>query len=547
MRILFILALLAAILGVPFALKPEDEHDPRRAVSPRQVLNIITPHSESIRREFTDAFRRHMRDREGREVFIEWRVPGGTSEIEKILDTEYTFAFQRHWEGTLGNPWSREVAISFTHRRVGLPEDPGEDNPGQAARRAFLKSTVGVGLDVFFGGGAYPFVIHSAKGYLVDSGIAERHPDWFTEDVIPRSVGGEPFYDPEFRWIGTCLTNFGIVLNEDGLERLGLRTHPVEWSLLADPRMFQEVALADPTTSGSVTKAFEMILQQEMRQAVDRHRASPLDPLAVDPLQEALAEGWETGLNLIRRIGANARYFANFSTKIPSDVASGDATAGMCIDYYGRTFHERLLHANGQSRVRFVTPPGGSSLSVDPIALLRGAPNRLLAVKFIEFVLSEESQKLWDYRVGAPGGPQRQALRRLPVRKDLYRSPLLQHFADPEVNPYENAALFHYEAEWTARTFNALRIILKSMCLDSHDELQAAWEALITQDFPPEATALFDDLSPVTYERATGHITDVLKRSKIDQSAFSRQLTGHFRQQYRRVVERVHQSRADRS
>ena len=87
-RFLSILGALVAVLAVPFLLKPEYEHDPRLAKSPSQILNIITPHSESIRREFTTAFRKHMRETEGREVFIEWRVPGGTSEIEKVLDTE---------------------------------------------------------------------------------------------------------------------------------------------------------------------------------------------------------------------------------------------------------------------------------------------------------------------------------------------------------------------------------------------------------------------------------------------------------------------------
>jgi spermidine/putrescine-binding protein len=241
-------------------------------------------------------------------------------------------------------------------------------------------------------------------------------------------------------------------------------------------------------------------------------------------------------MNLIRRIGANTRYFSNFSAKILSDVAAGNAAAGMCIDYYGRTYDEQLQKVHGRSRVRFVTPEGGSSLSVDPIALLRGAPNRDLGVKFIEFVLSEEGQALWNTRVNVAGGPRRQALRRLPVRRDLYREPFLSRFSDPEVRPYDRASQFTYEPAWTARAFSAIRFIIKSMCVDAHEELQAAWTALITHGFPPEATAVFEDLTPVTYERALGEIADVLKRSKLDQSAYSRQLTQHFRDRYRRAA-----------
>ena len=535
-HLLPIVVVLAAIIGLPFLLKPEYEHDPRRAASPSQILNIITPHSESIRREFTTAFRKHMRETEGREVFIEWRVPGGTSEIEKILDTEYTFAFERHWK-ELGNAWSGQTERGFNDRKLPLSELPADDGPAEAARRAFLKSNVGVGFDLFFGGGAYPFVVNAGKGYLVDSGLAEKHPSWFTEDIIPKEVGGEPFYDSEFRWIGCCLSTFGICVNDDALSRLGIDAPQLDWSLLGDPRLFKEVALADPTASGTVTKAFEMILQQQMRRALNQAEAENGDT------ESALADGWLQGMRLIQRIGANARYYANFSAKIPADVAAGNAAAGMCIDYYGRTFNERLRNESGQSRLRFVTPEGGSSTSVDPIAMLRGAPNPELALKFLEFLFSTKGQRLWNYRSGVDGGPERQALRRLPVRKDLYSSPFLKHFADADVMPFEHADKFRYEAAWTARAFGAIRYSIKSLCLDPHRELQEAWQALIENDFPPEAMAVFQDLSKLTYERTLGEIASVLKRPKRAQALYGRDLSEYFRMQYRKARDLARQGR----
>ncbi len=526
MRLFVILGLLVAVISVPFALKPTYEHDPRLAESPSQILNIITPHSESIRRELGAAFRQHVRETQGRDVFIEWRVPG-SSEIERILNTEFTFAFEHHWKQRLGRRWTPEVEANFNNRRLELTEDGTVDTPGQAARRAFLDSDVGIGIDLFFGGGAYPFVVNSAKGYLVDSGIAAKHPQWFTEAIIPQEVGGEPFYDPEYRWMGACLSTFGVCVNDDVLARLGVDSVEPDWELLADPRLFGEVALADPTVSGTVTKAFEMMLQQQMRRAVERQETTEA---------EALAEGWEAGMRLIRRIGANARYFASFSAKIPADVAAGNAAAGMCIDYYGRTFNELLQDEEGRSRMRFATPIGGSSTSVDPIAMLRGAPNKALARAFMEFILSKKGQQLWDFRAGTPGGPVKQALRRLPVRRDLYQDPYLQYFADPEVRPFEKADLFYYERAWTGSAFGAIRYLIKSMCLEPHEELKDAWEALIANDYPPRALALFDDTSLVSYEKALGEVTDVLKRSKREQSLYSRDLTEQFRERYRRVA-----------
>ena len=62
----------------------------------------------------------------------------------------------------------------------------------------------------------------------------------------------------------------------------------------------------------------------------------------------------------------------------------------------------------------YVNAAGGSSVSVDPIGMFRGAPNADVAREFIAFTMSPAGQKLWNWKVGTPGGPERYALRRLP-------------------------------------------------------------------------------------------------------------------------------------
>ena len=108
----------------------------------------------------------------------------------------------------------------------------------------------------------------------------------------------------------------------------------------------------------------------------------------------------------MRRIGANARYFTDSASKVPIDVSTGDAAAGLAIDFYGRYQAETSKAPDGAYRMQYVTPEGGSSVSADPISLLRGAPHRELAVRFIEFVLAPEGQRLWTYAPGTRGGPQ---------------------------------------------------------------------------------------------------------------------------------------------
>lgn len=536
-RILVITALLVAIVGLPFLLRPEED----MLAKADDTLVIISPHNEAIRYEFTHAFSKFYKERTGRSVRIDWRVVGGTSEIARYLASEYYTVFEREWRRT-GVPWTDAVASGFSNPRVILPEDPSQDDEAQRARRFFLESDFGIGVDVFFGGGAYDFEQQANAGRLVSSGVIEARPEWFNNDSIPSEVSGEPYYDAEGRWIGTCLSSFGITYNTDSLERLGVSSIPAAWSDLADPLFFKQVALADPTKSGSAAKAFEMVIQQQMQIAL---AAAVKDGQSeADALDAAKAAGWEAGLRIIQAASANARYFTDAAGKVPMDVSLGDAAIGMCIDFYGRFQSEAIRIENEPSRLQYFTPLGGSSVGVDPVAMLRGAPNPEAARLFIEFVLSMEGQKLWNFEVGTPGGPIRYALRRLPVRKELYAPEYREFRSDPDVEPYEEAKFFTYHEEWTTPLFGPLRFIIRVMCLDTHDEQVHAWKALIDADFPPEATARFFDLSAVNYNEALEVLRPALRSSRrIDEVQLAKKLGDHFRSQYRETVELAKQNK----
>lgn len=517
---------LAITLAAPFLLRPEGATS---AASADAVVAVLTPHNESIRGEFAAAFAKHMRATAGIEVHVDWRTPGaGTTDLARFLQSEYRARFELYWK-KLGHPWrDTTIGTHFDNRKLELPDDPTSDSPSQAARRAFLASDVDCGVDVFFGGGEHPFKKFAAMGYLVDSGVVDRHPDWFRDGVIPATYSGEIYYDQQHRWIGASLSAFGICYNPLVLQRLGIAAPPRAWDDLGDPVYFRNIALADPTKSGSVTKALEMLVQQKIRTAIEK---APADHAA------ALDAGWRAGLRLIRRIGANARYFTDSATKIPFDVAQGNAAAGMCIDFYGRTYNEATRAADGSSRVHYLTPEGGSSISVDPIAMLRGAPNPDMAAAFIDFVLSPAGQKIWAFRPGTPGGPENTALRRLPIRRDSYAAADTPYASDPEVRPYENDGGFEYVPAWTAHHFGAMRFIVRAMCIDSHDELQDAWAALIEADFPPQATAAFDALDTVSYREAA---TLLDGRDKLAQSELARALASRFREAYNEARRLAH-------
>ncbi len=544
-RLAIVTLLLAAVLVAPFTLRPREEKVSEKA----ERLVIITPHIESIQAEFARAFRAHMRAKHGREVFIDWRQPGGTSEIARFLRSEYSTRFETLWRERTGLPFTLAIRDAFADPKLDPVEDSaGEgavvgaartarDSPGaQAAmaRRLFLESGIGAGIDLFFGGGAFDFERQAAAGLLVardasgrfgPGALAGEHPDWFGDAVFPQAFSGEPFRDPEFRWLGTVLSAFGICYNRDSLARLGLAEPPDEWSDLEDPRYRGQIALADPTKSGSTTKAFEMLVQERI-QTLARERSLSGDA--------AVAAGWNDAMRLILRISANSRYFTDSSAKVPRDVAMGDAAVGMCIDFYGRSYHE--LHrdpATGDSRVQFVMPRGGTSIGADPIGMLRGAPHPELAHRFIEFVLSPDGQKIWNYRVGTPGGPIRHALRRPPIRRDFYVAANFPHMTDPDFDPYRAAAGFTYHPEWTGPLFAPLRFVIRAACMDPHDEQIEAWEALVAAGLPPEGLARFEDVAPISHEVVVTQIAPALRNSdKVAQVRLGRELAGVFRARY---------------
>jgi len=531
-----ILLLLAVTLALPFALRPNQETKFRAD----DTVVIITPHNEAIRHEFARAFASWYRKRTGRTVVIDWRLISGTSEIARYINGEYAASFQNYWVNTLHKPWSNEVLNAFANGK--LPPEASVE--AREARAAFLASDVGSGLDLFFGGGAYDFSSQASAGRIVDSGIMKTHPEWFTDAVMPRTFAGEEYWDKEGRWIGTVLSSFGIITNRDSLRRLGAAKAPAQWADLADPRFFGEIALADPTKSGSINKAFENVVQQQMqRRLLELQAANPELPLAALDKQ-AVREGWREGLRLLQDIGANARYFTDSAQKVPIDVASGDCTAGMCIDFYGRQQQEAVRRRGANNRLTYVTPTGGAVASVDPIALMRGAPHRDVAVAFIEFTLSMEGQKLWNLRAGAPGGPEYFALRRLPVRKDFYEIPGIAALrSDPDELPYAPQERLIYRPQWTGRLFRELAFVVRVMCLDTQPELKRAWRALGAAGMPADALAVFQDVSAVDFDVASGRIKAALSsKNRVDEINLANELGNRFRQQYLKAAEMASKS-----
>jgi iron(III) transport system substrate-binding protein len=533
MRNLAVILVAAAVVALPFLFKKDHGNGAWREGDP--VLVAISPHNEAIRHEFARGFSQWHEEKFGRPVKVDWRTIGGTSEIVRYLEGETQASFRGWWKSQ-GREWPVGGTPALIDRRF---KEEGADPDLLAIRKALRETddpkAFGTGIDLFFGGGEYDHSRVFRQALTVPAWKEGPPPGLVADDqgrvLVPERLSGEVWRSAGF--YGTALSTFGIVYNHDRLRDLGVATPPRAWVDLGDPVYAGQLGIADPTKSGSITKAFEMIIHQQCAGAV---RSAGFDDAAVEAnekalragetvaadYQRAIEHGWTNGIHLVQRIGANARYFTDSAMKVPIDVSTGNAAVGLAIDFYGRYQAETSRGPDGTERMRYVTPEGGSSVSCDPVSLLRGAPNRELAVRFMEYTLSPEGQKLWNFRPGTPGGPQTFALRRLPIRRDFYPSSdpdfqanyerLAPHnaddLADPTVNPYHLAEEFTYRFRWTGQHFNIHRQLIRAMCMDSADELKAAWAAIRRAGGPervPEAMRELSKLPPgFTWKSALG-------------------------------------------
>lgn len=479
-RAWLIIGLLALIVALPMILRRETATSNSRTADDHLI--ILTPHNESIRQEFGEAFAKHWKTKTGRSIYIDWRTPGGTSEIRMVLDAGFK-------------------AASETGRQ-------------------------GIGVDLFFGGGEPDFASQAKKNRLTPLRVFKTHPEWFAEDgPIPETFTGERYYPQDQTWVGTCMSQFGICYNPDVLERLKIPP-PQRWQDLGNSRYAGTLALADPTKSGSVARTFELIVQAEIQRKL-------LNPTI--PREAAIEAGWQEGLQLIQRMAANSRYFTDSASKIPLDVGQGNAAAGMCIDFYGRSYSEELTTATGKPRVLWIAPKNGTTLSADPIAVLKGAPSPELAQAFVEYSLSIQAQKLWFARPGTPGGPLARALHRTPIRRDLYTPEILANTTMPNVDPYTDEGNFIYQRELTGASFNTLRQLVKVMCIDSHDEMKSAWYAIRAAGMPADALAVFQDTSRMPYSKGGKGNPTLDGNDALKAAQYAATLGEWFRENYRKA------------
>lgn len=525
-KTIFALGIFLILLVIPFVLR--DKPEAADFADAEDTLVIVTPHVDSIKSEFEHGFREYYFKKYNRNIKIDYRNMGGTSDIIRYISDRFESEFRRYYEAS-GKKWNNVVRSAFTRNQpINAPAEAAE------ARKMFLESNVGIGIDLFFGGGTFDQARMAQNGYAADAEVAKRHPEYFSNDVIPPSFAGEVFYDKNGLYYGVCLSSFGICINPDAVAECGIDPADItRWDDMGRKEFFGKVVVADPSKSGSVTKCFESILQAKMFQAVQKYG-----------VEKGVNIGFEDGFKLIRSIVANSRAVTDSAGKVTREIASGNGAIGMAIDFY--TLAEQqftsAMSPENKAKIRYVTPKGGSFVSADPVQMLRGAPNRQQACDFIDFCLSKEGQKLWNHRPGVNGGPRKYALLRPPIRKDIYKDVKKEDLSEGSYNPYISSQNVYYNGRWTGPYFNLIRILIRTTMLDVIEEMREAQKAILDaggHDKVPQASAAFNRMT-VAYPDA-GKASALLRvsadHSAVDVAAVRRKWSAEAIKNYREAAE----------
>ena len=373
-----------------------------------------------------------------------------------VLLFSFTLAYSKeqliiispHWEGV-----QTEITRTFQQwylknygKEINLEwiDQGGTSDDLRFVESLFAKTPESVDIDLFFGGGMDPYIRLKEKGlllkYEVNKEILEK---------IPPTCGGIPNYDKEFYWYGVVLSGFGILYNKKVLDYLKL-PYPESWEDLGRSGYFSWVGTADPRHSGSMHMMYEIILQ---------------------------AYGWEKGWKTIFSLSGNTKYFSSSASQVAKDTSIGEVSSSLCIDSYALA----QIQVNGEKNMGFILPKGATVINPDAIGILKGAPNLENAQRFIDFLLSYESQLIWMLPKGVKNGPVEFPLNRLSIRYDVYDYPEILF---KTINPYQSKDTLPYDFELASKRLDLLNDIIGSCIIDSHGELKKAWNEV--KDLPEE-------------------------------------------------------------
>jgi len=287
-------------------------------------------------------------------------------------------------------------------------------------------------VDIFWASAVDAFI------FLKTNNLLEKYvPPADLRRGIPDKIAGFPLNDPDGFFHGFAVSGYGIMWNKNYLARSRLPA-PKEWEDLIRPEYFGHLVISAPSRSGTTHLTVETILQ---------------------------GYGWQKGWELLLQMGGNMGAITERSFGVPEAVIAGQYGIGIVIDFFGLS-----AIASGQP-IEFVYP-SITSLVPANVAMIKNAPSPEGARRFINFLLSDDGQRLLF----------RPEIARLPVRASLYAE------APKGIpNPFTMKAGVQFDADLSASRYQVTNRMFDQIITFRHAELKRAWEAIYRAERAVEA------------------------------------------------------------
>lgn len=225
--------------------------------------------------------------------------------------------------------------------------------------------------------------------WSVDGTVVDFNPDLFEAYKSVHADAVVPSMAKSSLWTPFTAVVMVFVVNADKLDDLAV---PASWTDLAKPEYDDLISSARADKSGSAFIQFATVLQ-------------------AFGTEEA---GWDVYKKMLGNF-----VLSDSSGAVPRFVNDGELPIGITLE------DAALRYKEGGGPVQIVYPSEGTALAPDAMALINGAPNPDNAKGFIDFILSQDAQKVVA------------SLGRRPVRSDVASNELLAPLSDITAVDYD--------------------------------------------------------------------------------------------------------------
>ncbi|MGY4677330.1 ABC transporter substrate-binding protein [Pasteurella sp. P03HT] len=207
--------------------------------------------------------------------------------------------------------------------------------------------------DVWYGGTFDP---QSQAGEL---GLLQAYRSPNVDQIVPR------FQDPaKIKGNYTSAIYMGILgfgVNTERLKKLGINEVPKCWKDLTDPRLKNEIQIADPQSSGTAYTAIATFVQ---------------------------LWGEDAAFDYFKQLHPNISQYTKSGITPSNNTARGETTIGIGF------LHDYALQKQQGAPIEMIVPCEGTGYELGGVSILKGARNLDNAKLFVDWVLSKEGQEL---------------------------------------------------------------------------------------------------------------------------------------------------------